>query len=339
MSIQGYIGEPSLLQRYATATNLSVGSQGIAGSLNVYPGTAGTGKLLVQSTAYAGDYTMTITNASQAAARTYTIPDAGASASFMLTGSASQTMSGPLVISSASSGALVVGPNGSTNPALKVDDSTSSAATGIKLTPAAAASGMAISTISSGTNEGLTIDAKGSGTLTLGPTQTGNVLIGPAAGTGPALVLEKSSNQLVFAPSGTANTITLTAAAAAAARTYTLRDEGQSGSFMVDNSGSAVTQLTSNATGVTLNSRGGKITMFGALAGNANATFTLTNSYITATSQVLAWVSNTVAATSFAGVKVTIAAPGSGTVAITVTNADTGANSQGSAAIVQFIVI
>jgi hypothetical protein len=76
---------------------------------------------------------------------------------------------------------LTYAPSGSANPTLKVDGTASSAATGIQVTGAAAASGAAISVISSGTNENLTLDAKGSGTITLGGTSTGAVIVGSGA--------------------------------------------------------------------------------------------------------------------------------------------------------------
>ena len=82
------------------------------------------------------------------------------------------------VITSTSANALSVGRQGSTNPVLNVDASTASVVTGINLVGAAAAGGMAISTTSSGTDESLTIDAKGAGLLTLNGTATGNVKIG-----------------------------------------------------------------------------------------------------------------------------------------------------------------
>lgn len=82
---------------------------------------------------------------------------------------------GATTITSAQASALAVGPNGATNPALKVDASASSAATGIAVTAAAAASGVGVAAISSGTNENLTIDAKGSGTVTVNGTGTGAI--------------------------------------------------------------------------------------------------------------------------------------------------------------------
>lgn len=80
-------------------------------------------------------------------------------------------------VTSSSANALAVGPNGTTHPVFNVDASASSAATGIDIIGAAAASGVAITAISSGTDEDLTIDAKGAGTLTLNGTATGAVVL------------------------------------------------------------------------------------------------------------------------------------------------------------------
>lgn len=84
-----------------------------------------------------------------------------------------------LTLTTASATALAVGLNGATNPALLVDASTASSATGVKVVSAAAAGGVAVSAISSGTNESMKIDAKGTGTLTLQSVASGNVIIGP----------------------------------------------------------------------------------------------------------------------------------------------------------------
>lgn len=55
-------------------------------------------------------------------------------------------------------------------------------ATGLKVTPNAAASGLAAAVVSTGTNENLTLDAKGSGTITLGGVSTGKVVVAGGAG-------------------------------------------------------------------------------------------------------------------------------------------------------------
>jgi hypothetical protein len=59
--------------------------------------------------------------------------------------------------------ALSVGPNGDTNPTLRVKTNTASAATGIEVQSAAAASGVTLQTLSSGTNESVNIRPKGTG--------------------------------------------------------------------------------------------------------------------------------------------------------------------------------
>ena len=81
-------------------------------------------------------------------------------------------------LKSSSATAIAVGQNGSTNPALQVDASASGQATGWKATAKAAGSGAVLTVISSGTNENASVDAKGSGTLTLQPTATGNIISG-----------------------------------------------------------------------------------------------------------------------------------------------------------------
>jgi hypothetical protein len=81
---------------------------------------------------------------------------------------------------SANASALAVGRQGATNPALQVDSTTASSATGIKIKSAAAAGGVAVSVITSGTNENLTIDAAGSGTITVGGTSTGAIALSRA---------------------------------------------------------------------------------------------------------------------------------------------------------------
>lgn len=70
----------------ATITDIDAGASGSAGTLDVFPTTASKGKLRVSAADSAGDTTTTITNASQAGARTYTLPDAGASGAFVLAG-------------------------------------------------------------------------------------------------------------------------------------------------------------------------------------------------------------------------------------------------------------
>lgn len=77
-----------------------------------------------------------------------------------------------------SAGVLGFGKNQDTNPTLQMDFSAASAVTGLKLLAAAAGGGLALSVISTATNENLTFDAKGSGTFTVQGTATGNFIVG-----------------------------------------------------------------------------------------------------------------------------------------------------------------
>lgn len=114
-------------------------------------------------------------------------------------------------ITSTSANALAVGPNGTTNPSFQVDASTASAATGVKVKSAAAGGGVAESVISSGTNESLTVDAKGSGTVGINTTSTtaGLVTIGNAtallglAVNGPIIATGQVSSSTVTALTAT----------------------------------------------------------------------------------------------------------------------------------------
>ena len=94
-------------------------------------------------------------------------------------------------ISSSSATAFVVGPNGSVNPVLTIV-SGSTFKTGVSLTGAAGGSGAAIAATSNETNESMTIDAKGSGVVTIGSVSTGgcNVrlpVIAPQAASGTTI--------------------------------------------------------------------------------------------------------------------------------------------------------
>lgn len=81
--------------------------------------TTQTGGVLLKAAASAANYITTIINASQAAARTYTIPDAGANASFVMTAGA-QTISGIKTFG----GTIVAASISNTDPASSVQATT-----------------------------------------------------------------------------------------------------------------------------------------------------------------------------------------------------------------------
>lgn len=95
-------------------TNLDSGASGTAGTVDVFPTTAASGKLAITAADNAGDTTTTLVNASQAASRTYTIPDAGASASFAMTEGA-QTLNGAKTIPAITATALTFAAGGTVN--------------------------------------------------------------------------------------------------------------------------------------------------------------------------------------------------------------------------------
>lgn len=80
-------------------TNIDAGASGTAGTVDVFPATAAKGKLQITCADQTGDTTVTLTTAAMAAARTITIPDPGAAASFVMTEGA-QTVVGIKTFSS-----------------------------------------------------------------------------------------------------------------------------------------------------------------------------------------------------------------------------------------------
>lgn len=66
------------------ATDVNAGASGTAGTVDVFPSTASKGKIQIAAVDNTNNDTLTITNAAQAAARTYTLGDVGASAGFAM---------------------------------------------------------------------------------------------------------------------------------------------------------------------------------------------------------------------------------------------------------------
>ena len=100
--------------------------------------------------------------------------------------------------------------------------------------------------------------------------------------------------------------------------------------------GGSVTQTTSNTTAVTLNAKAGTVTMLNAVTA-AGQSFTLNNSFISTTSKVLAFCTNTRCLVSLGVVVVIVGAPAAGSVSITA--AGDGTNGTINAPIIQFIVV
>ena len=111
---------------------------------------------------------------------------------------------GATVITATSANAFAVGQNGVTNPAFNVDTSTATSATGFNIKSAAAGAGVALSVLSSGTNENLTLDAKGSGTITLGSVSTGAISLSRAT-----TIATSTTTPVVYGGTTASSTLTL----------------------------------------------------------------------------------------------------------------------------------
>lgn len=85
---------------------------------------------------------------------------------------------GALTVTSAGASAFAVGRLGATTPALVVDASAATSVTGLKITSAAAASGLALALVGGGAAENLTLNAKGTGTISIASVSTGAVTVG-----------------------------------------------------------------------------------------------------------------------------------------------------------------
>lgn len=173
--------------------------------------------------------------------------------------------------------ALAVGRQGATDPALLVDASTATSTTGIRVKSAAAAGGVAVAAISSGTNENLTVDAKGSGTITLGGTSTGSVAISRALTYGGVTLSNAvtGTGNMVLATSPTLTTPTLGVATATSLNgntfttgTYTLT--GSSGKTLTFNN--SITLAGTDSTTMTFPSASATITQTIASGAKALAT-------------------------------------------------------------------
>ncbi len=100
-------------------TNSDFGKSGTAGSIDLFPSTASMGKLRLTAADSSGDTTTAIVNASQAAARTYTIPDAGANASFILsTSTVALSFSGAFTDDVIDFSSATIAPTGSNGPCM-----------------------------------------------------------------------------------------------------------------------------------------------------------------------------------------------------------------------------
>ncbi len=119
------------------------------------------------------------------------------------------SLSAAATITSNSATALAVGPNGTTTPSFTVDAATASAATGIKIT-AAAAGGSVVLAVTSSTNDTLIIRSAAAGAVSLQPGTDGTSAINfRKANSGSIYLRGDSTNLRVRIGDGTAPVTTL----------------------------------------------------------------------------------------------------------------------------------
>lgn len=206
-------------------------------------------------------------------------------------------------ITSNGANAFTVGANGTTNPAFNVDASTASIATGLDVKGAAAAGGLALKVLSSGTNESMTINAKGTGTISFQTVATGNIILGDAInlqlntttgtkiGTATTQKLAFWNATPIVQPANTVDYVTMfvnlglraSGGTASASFPGAITSSAPTGGGIgyATGAGGAVTQATDRTTGVTLSKLAGQITTHNAsLAAEAAAEFTVTNTTV-----------------------------------------------------------
>lgn len=145
---------------------------------------------------------------------------------------------------------------------------------------------------------------------------TGSVSIDNVKVDANTISTTNSNGSLVLAPNGTGE-VQLT------------------GKFGYSSGGGTVTQASNKTTAVTLNAKSGAITMNNAaLADDATAAFTLTNSFIAATDVLIV---NVASVGTAGGYQLTVGAVAAGSCSISVMNVSGGALSQ--AVVLNFVVI
>jgi hypothetical protein len=175
-----YVGTDQYICTVATGTWVALGGSGTVTSVS-----AGSGRITVAT----GTTTPVIDlGVVPESAITGLVTDLAAKAPLVSPAFTGTVTAGTINLTSASATAFSISPDGTANYGLQVDQSTASSATGIKVKSAAVAGGVAISVISSGTNEKLSIDAKGSGQIQFGYVSTGSVAFNRIVNFAPAYV-------------------------------------------------------------------------------------------------------------------------------------------------------
>lgn len=159
------------------------------GSANALQWGAGSGFACAAITSAAGSVAIGTTTVTSGVNTHILYNNAGVLGEYTLTGTgtvvamqASPSFTGSVTLTTSGANGFVAGPNGATNPSFNVDASTASAVTGLNVKSAASGGGLALSVISSATNEPWTLNAKGSGLISIGNLSTGGLALAGGGG-------------------------------------------------------------------------------------------------------------------------------------------------------------
>lgn len=179
-----------------SAQAFAVGRQGLTNpvlNVNANTATVVTGITLVGAASGAGMAIQVTSSASNEAltidakaAATITLGGAAASATGVNIGSSTSAAGTVLNVVSSSAASLTVGRQGATTPVFQVDSSTSSQISGLKVTGAATGVAVALVATDSGSNVGITLDGKGTGTIKINNSSTSAGLVTIGNGTSGA---------------------------------------------------------------------------------------------------------------------------------------------------------
>ena len=176
--------------------------------MDIFPTTALKGKIAITAADSAGDTTTTIVNASQSGARTYTIPDAGASSSFVMLAGAqtltgAKTMTGANVITHANSGGCLILDTGADH-SISLTTGSDEAADRVLTIPAMGGADTLMTLGAPGTVTGtMTLSATAGKVVRTGQRYQGSIAGGKVGGTA-GFVLAAASN--IFAATVPAST-------------------------------------------------------------------------------------------------------------------------------------
>ena len=235
----------------ASGGDIDAGASGTAGSIDIFPSTSARGKIAITAADSTGDTITTITNASQAAARTYTIPDAGANASFVMT-AGTQTLSGTTTITtlnttnldagaSGTAGSVDVFPSTAARGKITISAADSTGDTTTTITNASQAAARTYTIPDAGANASFVMTAGTqtlTGTTTIATLNTTNLDVGASgtAGTIDIFPTDASTGKLEFTkdPNTGDTTTTINVLEQAAARKYDVPDAGVDTNFVMD---------------------------------------------------------------------------------------------------------